>query len=287
MATFVAHGGEQQQRIGAFVGNGIADLTAAEPRLRSDLLSLIGLEEEGLDLAQRALGRAPVLPMDDLLLLPPVPHPPAFIGVGLNYLDHVREASLPLPSAPTVFNKQASSLAGQHAQVLLPRLSSQLDYEGELAVVVGRARRAMSAEEARSAIFGYTIVNDLSLRDIQFASPTVTMGKSFDTHGPCGPWIVTADEITDPQMLKIETRVNGVTRQSGTTADMIFSCVEILMHLSQVMTLAPGTIVTTGTPAGVGHFLDPPGYLRVGDTVEVEISSIGNLINHVVEEPAP
>ena len=171
--------------------------------------------------------------------------------------------------------------------MILPHLSSQLDYEGELGIVVGHARRGCSEAEARAAIFGYVVVNDLSLRDLQFASPTVTLGKSFDTHGPFGPWIATADEIPDPQTLKLTTRVNGEIRQDGSTADMVFGCAQIIRYLSRVMTLRPGTIVTTGTPAGVGHFLQPPGYLRAGDVVEVEISGLGVLTNSVCAEETP
>src|SRR5258708_37811503 len=240
LATFCSAAGEG--RIGAVVEGKMVDLTAAEPRLPSDMLSLVQMGAQGLALAEKAAEHAQMFPLNEITLRAPIMNPPAFLGVGLNYIDHVREAHLEMPAEPTVFNKQVSSLVGSGAEVLLPELSDQLDYEGELAVVVGQARRGMGPEEAIQAIFGYLIVNDLSLRDIQFASPTVTMGKSFDTHGPCGPWIVTADEISDAQELAIQTRVNGAVRQSGTTADMVISCAELLVYLSRVMTPTPATI---------------------------------------------
>ena len=244
------------------------------------------IEGGGADLARRvdAARCGPSLPLSDCVLAAPVPRPPEFIGVGLNYMDHAIEAGLAIPAAPLVFNKQTSSASGPHDDVLAPVLSDQLDYEGELGVVIGNAWRGMSLADARKAIFGYVVVNDFSLRDIQMASPTHTMGKSFDTHGPFGPWIVTADEVDDPQALLIETRVNGELRQRGSTAEMIFGCAEIVSHLSRVMTLAHGTVVTTGTPAGVCYGGENPAYLRDGDTVTVEIKGIGLLRNRVVAE---
>ncbi len=232
------------------------------------------------DAAKRGLG----VSLSDCVLSAPVPRPPEFIGVGLNYMDHAIEARLAVPAAPLVFNKQTSSASGPYDDVLAPLLSDQLDYEGELGLVIGHAWREMSLADSRAAIFGYVVVNDFSLRDIQMASPTHTMGKSFDTHGPFGPWIVTADEVNDPQALVIETRVNGELRQRGSTADMIFGCAEIVSYLSRVMTLAPGTVVTTGTPAGVCFGGENPAYLRDGDTVTVEIEGIGLLRNRVVAE---
>lgn len=249
---------------------------------------LVAIESGGADLARRvdAAKRRPGLPLRDCILAAPVPRPPEFLGVGLNYRDHAIEAGLAIPFAPLVFNKQSSSASGPHDDVLAPALSDQLDYEGELGIVIGFASRRMSLADAGKAIFGYVVVNDFSLRDIQMASPTHTMGKSFDTHGPFGPWIVTADEVKDPQALVIETRVNGERRQRGSTADMIFECAEIVAHLSRVMTLAPGTLVTTGTPAGVCFGREPPIYLRHGDVVTVEIEGLGALRNRVVAERA-
>jgi 2-keto-4-pentenoate hydratase/2-oxohepta-3-ene-1,7-dioic acid hydratase in catechol pathway len=185
-----------------------------------------------------------------------------------------------------VFNKQTSCIVGPHDEIVLPRVSEQFDYEGELGLVIGRAGRNLARSEAAAAIFGYVVVNDLSIRDWQFMSSTFTLGKSFDTHGPFGPWIVTSDEIPDPANLTITTTVNGEVRQHASTAGMIFDCPEIVAFLSRVMTLRPGTVVTTGTPAGVGLCRSPPGYLRVGDLVTVEISSLGRLANRVVEDSA-
>ncbi len=252
-----------------------------------DMLAVIGDDADNVARRADAARRVSGVALADCVLAAPVPCPPEFIGVGLNYRDHAAEAGLAIPATPLVFNKQRSCVAGPHDDVLLPLLSDQLDYEGELGIVIGRAWRGMTAAEAASAIFGYVVVNDFSLRDVQMASPTHTMGKSFDTHGPFGPWIVTADVIADPQALVIEARVNGELRQRGSTADMIFGCAEIIAHLSQVMTLAPGTIVTTGTPAGVCFGDDNRSYLRHGDVVTVDIEGVGRLRNRIVAEGAP
>jgi 2-keto-4-pentenoate hydratase/2-oxohepta-3-ene-1,7-dioic acid hydratase in catechol pathway len=169
----------------------------------------------------------------------------------------------------------------------MPRVSSLLDYEGELAIVIGRRCRHVSVEQAHEVIAGYTIANDVSVRDWQLRTPTMTMGKSFDTHGPVGPWIVTADELGDPHDLGIRTFVNEERRQDGNTREMVFNCFEQVAHLSEAFTLEPGDVIATGTPAGVGAARQPfpEGLLKVGDVVRVEIDGIGTLENTVVEEP--
>jgi len=283
LATFCHE--DAEPRIGVAIDAGIVDLLNVDPRLPRTMIELIQGGESLLSVVRQAVAGAPIISLSEVRLLAPVPQPPEFIGVGLNYLDHLDEALLPLPAEPTVFNKQTSCITGPFDDVVLPRVSTQLDYEGELGFVIGRARRNLSREEAAAAIFGYVVVNDLSIRDWQFMSGTVTLGKSFDTHGPFGPWITTADEVPAPQNLTVVTTVNQEVRQRGVTSDMIFDCVEIVAFLSRVMTLMPGTIVTTGTPSGVGHFRHPTAYLRVGDTVSVDISGIGRLVNHVVAEP--
>jgi len=270
--------------IGAVTENGIVALRVAAPNLPRDILAIVASGVEVLAEETRSLSEKQTIPLDSVRLLAPMPIPPEFIGVGLNYRDHLSEATIALPAAPTVFNKQTSCIAGPYDDIVLPDVSDQLDYEGELGIVIGRAGRNLSRVEAAKAIFGYLIVNDVSVRDWQFSSPTVTLGKSFDTHGPMGPWIVTADEIPDPQKLTLTTTVNGEVRQHASTADMIFDCFDIVAFLSQVMTLRPGTVITTGTPAGVGHFHKPPAYLRAGDMVSVEISGIGRIANRVVKE---
>ena len=282
LATYSREGGAP--RIGVVVEDGIIDLGTVAPTLPQEMIDLIKGGATMLDEVKRASAQGLPIPFQAVRLLAPIPHPPEYLGIGLNYVDHIDEAGFSLPTAPTIFNKQTSSITGPSDTVLLPRQSEQLDYEGELGLVIGQAGRHLSREDAAAAIFGYVVVNDLSVRDWQFSSPTVTLGKSFDTHGPYGPWIVTADEVSDPQKLVITTTVNGNVRQHGTTADMIFDCCEIVAFLSQVMSLQPGTVITTGTPAGVGHFHRPPAYLRAGDLVTVDIEGIGRLANRIVAE---
>jgi len=282
LATF-CHEGEPP-RVGVVVEGGIVDLGEHVPQAPRAMIDLIEAGEAGLAEIKRAVARGNAIPLHSVRLLAPIPRPPEFLGVGLNYHDHLREADLSLPALPTVFNKQTSCVIGPYDDVVLPRLSDQLDYEGELGLVIGRAGRNLSREEAAAAIFGYVVVNDFSVRDWQLSSPTHTLGKSFDTHGPFGPWIVTADEVSNAQGLMITTSVNGEIRQHGTTADMICGCCEIVVFLSRFMTLQPGTIITTGTPAGVGHFRSPVAYLCAGDLVTVEISGVGRLANRVTAE---
>jgi 2-keto-4-pentenoate hydratase/2-oxohepta-3-ene-1,7-dioic acid hydratase in catechol pathway len=219
------------------------------------------------------------------LLAPVLPH--KFLAIGLNYADHIAESGMEAPEFPVFFNKQATCVVGPGDDVHMPRVSSLLDYEGELAIVIGARCRHVPVERAHEVIAGYTITNDVSVRDWQLRTPTMTMGKSFDTHGPLGPWIVTADELGDPHDLGIRTFVNGEKRQDGTTGDMIFNCFEQVAHLSEAFTLEPGDVIATGTPAGVGAVRQPfpEGLLKVGDVVRIEIDGIGELENTVVEEP--
>lgn len=249
------------------------------------MIGLIAAGSEALNKVQRAVQSCEQIPLNSVRLLAPIPQPPEFLGVGLNYKDHALEAKMALPSAPLFFNKQTSCITGPFGDIVMPRLSVELDYEGELGIVVGQAGRYLSREAASAAIFGFVVVNDVSVRDVQLRSPTHTMGKSFDSHGPFGPWITTADEIPSFQDLSLTTKVNGEVRQHGSTSQMIFDCVEIMVQLSQVMSLRPGTLITTGTPAGVAFGRQPPPWLTVGDVVSVEIEGIGKLVNRVVAEP--
>lgn len=271
-------------RVGLVEDDRIIDLAEIAPELPRDMIALIRGDNETFQALRRGHARGDRLPIESVRLLAPIPQPPAYLGVGLNYREHAREAGLAIPNAPLIFNKQASCISGPYDDVLLPRFSQQLDYEGELGIVIGRAARNLSSEQAVAAIVGYVVINDFSVRDWQLSSPTHTLGKSFDTHGPFGPWLSTADEVQDPQNLVITTTVNGETRQNGNTADMIFSCREIVMFLSRFMTLLPGTVITTGTPAGVGFGNRPPAFLHVGDLVAVEISSLGRIANRVIAE---
>ena len=178
-------------------------------------------------------------------------------------------------------------MIGPDAAIEVPRVSSTVDYEGELGMVIGRRCRHVPADRALEVVAGYTVVNDVSVRDWQWRTPTMMMGKGFDTHGPTGPSVVTADEVGDPQDRAVRTWVNGELRQDGTTADMIFTCAQMIEHLSAAFTLEVGMLITTGTPAGVAAGEDPPRWLAAGDTVTVRIEGIGELTNPVVDEPGP
>ena len=203
-------------------------------------------------------------------------------------LEEVRLLAPVLPRKfPVFFNKQITCVIGPDDDVHMPRVSNLLDYEGELAIVIGSRCRHVPEDRAHEVIAGYTIANDLSVRDWQIRTPTMTMGKSFDTHGPLGPWIVTPDELGDPHDLSIRTYVNDELRQNGNTSEMIHNCHQQIAHLSQAFTLEPGDVVATGTPAGIGAVRQPfpDGLLKVGDVVRVQIDGIGELRNTVIEEP--
>jgi len=225
------------------------------------------------------------LPLADITLRAPILRPPKFFGVSLNYADHIEETGLDRPEYPTFFNKQSTCVIGPGEAIHRPRVSEKLDYEGELGIVIGRRCRHVSYEGAKKVIAGYLACNDVSVRDWQMRSHTWTLGKSFDTHGPIGPWIVTADEIGDPHCLDVRTRVNGEQRQSFNTSRLIFDCYYLVEYLATVMTLEPGDIIATGTGSGVGVKMTPRGYLKPGDRVRIEIEKIGVLENPVIEEP--
>ena len=225
------------------------------------------------------------LSLDQIQLLAPVIKPGKVFGVGLNYADHIAETGRDKPEYPTFFNKQNTCVTGTGSPIHRPKVSDKLDYEGELAIVIGKRCRHVSEEQASSVIAGFTIMNDVSVRDWQMRSHTWTLGKSFDTHGPSGPWIITADEIPDPHNLDIKTWVNAELRQDFNTKEMIFNCYTLIAYLSTVMTLQPGDIITTGTGSGVGVKMEPRGYIKAGDTVTIEIERIGTLKNPVIEEP--
>jgi 2-keto-4-pentenoate hydratase/2-oxohepta-3-ene-1,7-dioic acid hydratase in catechol pathway len=225
-------------------------------------------------------------PLAEVALLAPV-LPRKYLAIGLNFADHIAESGMEAPEFPIFFNKQATCVVGPGADVHMPRVSNLLDYEGELAIVIGKRCRHVPSERANEVIAGYTIANDVSVRDWQVRTPTMTMGKSFDTHGPLGPWIVTADELGDPHSLQIKTWVNDELRQDGSTSEMIYGCFQQVAHLTEAFTLEPGDVIATGTPAGIGAVRQPfpQGLLKVGDTVRVQIEGIGSLENTVVEEP--
>ncbi|HEY3656682.1 MAG TPA: fumarylacetoacetate hydrolase family protein [Steroidobacteraceae bacterium] len=282
LASFLSD--EGAVTIGAVLEGGIVNLADTLPRMPRDMIGFIEGGAPLLEQARQAALCGNPQPICSVRLLAPILRPPEFLGVGLNYRDHAREAHLEIPVEPLIFNKQTSCIVGPGDDIVKPAGSDQLDYEGELGIVIGKAGRSLSLGQAIAAIYGYIVVNDVSVRDWQFKSSTHTLGKSFDTHGPIGPWIATADEVPDANNLTIATTVNDEVRQRGTTADMIFDCPQIVAFLSKVMTLRPGTIVTTGTPAGVGSCRRPPVYLRVGDRVIVDIPGVGRLANQVIGE---
>lgn len=230
-----------------------------------------------------ATGSAPPLAAGTYQLLAPVRAPEKILAIGLNYADHARESGLEPPSAPMLFIKTTNSIVGPGEAIRYASSnSSQVDYEVELAAVIGRAARNVSPTEALDYVFGYTVCNDVSARDCQFADTQWSRAKSFDTFCPLGPWIVTADEVPDPQNLALRCRVNGQTLQDSTTSEMIFGVAELVSYLSRVMTLKPGDVIATGTPYGVGFARDPQVFLGDGDVVEVEVDGIGTLRSPVV-----
>jgi 2-keto-4-pentenoate hydratase/2-oxohepta-3-ene-1,7-dioic acid hydratase in catechol pathway len=235
--------------------------------------------------ASAALGEGARIPLSDVQLEAPIARPPKFLAVGLNYADHVAESGLDTPEYPTIFNKQSTCVTGPTDPVHVPKASHVLDYEGELGFVIGRRGRHVSRDDAADYIAGYVVVNDATVRDWQFRTPTWTLGKSFDTHGPIGPWIVTTDELPNPHQLALRTYVNDELRQESNTKELIFDCFFLVEYLSTAFTLEPGDIIATGTPSGIGVVRKPPQILKAGDVVRVEIDGIGQIENPVIDEP--
>lgn len=208
-----------------------------------------------------------------------------FIGVGLNYSDHAKEAGLPVPTEPIIFMKVPSCLGGPNDNVIKPRISLKMDWEVELGIVIGTRAKSVSEEQALDHVAGYCVVNDVSERHFQMErGGTWDKGKCFDTFGPVGPWLVTTDEVTDPQALSLWLDLNGERVQSGNTANMVFSCAQLVSYISQLMTLMPGDIITTGTPPGVGMGMKPPRYLQAGDVMTLGVQNLGEQHQTVVAE---
>ncbi len=278
--------GSEGVRLGAFRDDDtLVDLTAAG--FPNDLPEVLAADDAltQLSAALRSPSAA-VRVRDEVQLLAPVGRPPKFLAIGLNYADHVAESATPKPEHQLWFNKQSTCVIGPGEPIHIPRASNVVDYEGELAFVIGRRCRHVPADRASEVIAGYTIVNDVSVRDWQRRTPTMTMGKSFDTHGPMGPWLVTADELGDPHSLRLRTWVNDDVRQDSTTDNLIFDCWQMVEHLSTAFTLEPGDVISTGTPGGVGIARTPPMLLQPGDLVRIEIEGIGVLENPVIDEPS-
>lgn len=231
--------------------------------------------------AGEKIAGCPTYDMGDVALAAPVPAPGKFVCIGLNYRDHAEEAAVAVGDVPTFFAKFNNAVTATGLPIIVPLASHRIDWEGELAFVIGRTAQNVTVEDALTFVAGYTIVNDVTARDYQFKTSQWSMGKTFDSFGPMGPCIVDAVDIPDPQALSISTTVNGELKQSASTSEMIFPVARIVSFLSSVMTLSPGDVVATGTPAGIGASANPSQWLRPGDVVEVEIEKIGTLRNPV------
>lgn len=260
-----------------------------DPNIPNDMLSFLEGGKKVMNLAEDVVKKNQnIIPIDRCRLINPILRPPKIIAIGLNYQDHLEEIraigrEVDDPEVPMIFNKQSTSACGPYEDIHDPKVSDKLDYEGELAFVIGKKCRHVPRSEAHNVIAGYCVSNDVSVRDWQLRVPTFTIGKSFDTHCPFGPAIVTADEISDPHNLQIKTEVNQEVRQNSNTKNLIFNCFELVEHLSTSFTLEPGDLILSGTPGGVG--VADNKFLKEGDEVKISISELGYIENKVVNEP--
>jgi 2-keto-4-pentenoate hydratase/2-oxohepta-3-ene-1,7-dioic acid hydratase in catechol pathway len=279
MMKFVSYEYTQGPSFGAVIGNDIVDLSDAGPSLRAVLASgPLG------NLQAVAAKRKPTVALDHVVLLQVIPDAGRVLCVGRNYRDHVAEMGNAPPANPNIFMRTTQSLVGHRQSIVCPSASSQYDFEGELGVVIGRGGRRIPADRALSHVAGYTCFLDGSVRDYQKHS--FTAGKNFDSSGSCGPWLVPAAEVPDPQNLKLNTRLNGQTVQQASTGEMMLSVAQIIAYISIFTHLEPGDVIATGTPSGVGAARTPPLWLKAGDKIEVEIERIGVLANTVIPEPS-
>jgi len=278
LASFI-HGGEPGY--GLVVEAGILPVTAAFRADYPDLRAVLraGAEAQLPDNVDDAS-----LPLSDVQFLPPVPEPDKILCVGVNYRAHIAEMGRAPPDYPVVFTRFASSLVGHQEPLLRPLASHQYDFEGELAVIIGKPARHVTREQALEHVAGYSCFMDGSVRDWQRHTGQFTAGKNFDSSGAMGPWLVTADEIPDPSFLLLQTRVNGEVMQRGELADLVFDIPVLLEYCSTFTELRPGDVIATGTPGGVGAARTPPVWLEAGDTVEVDIGGVGNLVCEVRDE---
>jgi 2-keto-4-pentenoate hydratase/2-oxohepta-3-ene-1,7-dioic acid hydratase in catechol pathway len=252
-----------------------------------DILPILAGGRDAIKKIEAFLAQPPaeaILPLGSVKLRPPVPRPPKIICIGLNYRDHAKEAEMEVRTVPAVFAKYATTLIASGDDIVLPRNSQKVDYEAELAFVIGRGGRHIKPDAWRDHVFGYTNFHDVSARDVQMATSQWTMGKNFDTFGPMGPWLVSADEIPDPHNLNISLTLNGEKLQDANTRDLIFKIPDLVEFLSSVMTLEPGDVIATGTPSGVGFSRKPPKWLTPGADVVVRIDGLGELRNRCVAE---
>jgi 2-keto-4-pentenoate hydratase/2-oxohepta-3-ene-1,7-dioic acid hydratase in catechol pathway len=256
----------------------VVDLNAAQPSLPTDMVAFLAAGDAARAHAEAAIASGPSYPLADVKLLAPV-RPGKFICIGLNYRDHAIETNSPLPDFPIVFAKYSNAIAGPGDTIILPKVTEQVDYEAELGFVIGKTARHVSEADALDYVAGYLPVNDVSARDYQTRTSQWSMGKTFDTFGPLGPALVTADEVPDPHNLRISLDIDGEVLQDSNTRELIFNVPQLVASLSEVMTLEPGDVVSTGTPPGVGAARTPKRWIRDGETVSVTIEGLGTLSN--------
>ena len=282
LATFT-HGGET--RIGVVVGELVVDLSKAAPELPTNMRDFLVAGDPAMEMAREAQTASEhALAVVDVELGAPVANPGKILAIGLNYADHIEETGGETPKVQMWFNKQITATNGPYGDINKPSVSDLLDYEGELVFVVGKRAKHVPRDRAHEVIAGYCCGNDVSVRDWQMRSQTMQIGKSFDTHAPLGPWMVTPDEVGDPHDLGLRTYVNGEKRQDTNTQHMVFNCFDQIAHLTQAFTLEPGDVIYTGTSSGVAVAQNPPPWLVVGDLVRIEIENIGYIENNVVME---
>ncbi len=283
LARFTVNGLTQ---VGVVVDDHVIEVSKLDPAAPTTMRALLAAGVAGRAGIAAALQHAPRgHSLSDVRLEAPMPDAQKYMAIGMNYQDHADEAAragVPVPKNQLWFNKQVSCITGPYDPIFKPRVSDKMDYEAEMGVVIGKRCRYVSVEDARSVVGGYFVVNDVTARDWQFKSPTFTLGKSFDSHGPIGPWITTDDEIEDPHALQMTLWVNGEQRQRASTGGMIYNIWQQIHELSQVMTLEPGDLIATGTPANVGIALGK--FLQPGDVVKVAIDRLGHIENRVEAE---
>jgi 2-keto-4-pentenoate hydratase/2-oxohepta-3-ene-1,7-dioic acid hydratase in catechol pathway len=285
--------GNGEERLGVINNDEVIDVVSHDPRLPSTMNDLLRAGADGMNAVRRVLnGKGERTPLAQVTLSAPVPRPSKYLALGANYTKHLEEfakshprAAIPSTKHQHWFNKQVSCIIGPYDSMHLPRCSADLDYEGELGIVIGTRCRHVAPERAHEMIAGYVVCNDVSVRDWQSLSPTATMGKSFDTHGPVGPWLTTADEIADPDALRVRTWIDEELRQDGNTAEFIHKIPQMIAFLTTAFTLEPGDILSTGTPAGVGGAQVPPRYMKAGQRCRIAIEGLGEINNLVIDEP--
>lgn len=279
----ISYGVYGQERAGAVVDGDVIDLNAANPDIPSTVAGI--LERNVLDAVEAVIRRRDALdanarfPLDRVRLGAPIPRPSKIVCVGLNYKDHAEEQNVPLPEKPVLFSKASSSVVGPYDDIVLPADSQQVDYEVEFAIVIGKTATKARVEDAYAYIAGYTVTNDVSARDIQFAQKQWHQGKSYDTFCPMGPYLVTKDEIADPHNVPVRLTLNGETLQNSNTNQLVFDVPTLVSRISHIMTLYPGDVISTGTPGGVGVFRNPQIFLKPGDVMETIVEGIGSLRN--------